>query len=120
MKFSELLKLIPKGLTNPEAILSGWINDAKMENGSLTHDQMAEIVRRRSICTSCPFNSINARSSQEYKELYGVNYESSFKTLHCAICTCPINKKTACIHCKCGLSEYNANNPDKPQQKLKW
>ena len=31
-KFTEYLKLIPKGLKNPQQVLEGWINDYNFDN----------------------------------------------------------------------------------------
>lgn len=118
-KFTEILKMIPKGISNPQDIIDGWVNDAKLENGDLSDEQTELILKRRAICEACPFNSSNARTSLEYKELYGKNYTTSLNSLHCAICSCNVKKKSACLHCSCGLSEYNLNNPTN-KQELKW
>lgn len=74
---------------------------------------------RRALCLDCPFNSINARESEEYKELFGKNYDSSLNYFHCSICACPIQRKTACLSCECGLTDWNEHNPDN-QKPLKW
>ena len=101
-KISKYLSLIPKGLSNPGQILEGWLTDAQLNNGLLTPEQEEKIISRRSICASCPYNSTNATTSAEYKELYGKNY-----------------KKTSCLSCLCGLTTYNDENPDN-FQNLKW
>jgi hypothetical protein len=102
-KFTEYLHLIPKGLANPGNILEGWINDLKLENGTLKEDEVAEILRRRSICEQCPFNSILAKTSQEYYDTFNENYKTERTDLHCSVCACPIKKKTASLDSECGL-----------------
>lgn len=118
-KFSEYLSLIPKGLKNPEALIEGWANEIKLQFGTLREDEREEILRRRVICNTCPFNSINAKASPEYKELYGVNYKTNREDLHCAHCSCPVASKTASLTSDCGITSYNAIHQDK-QIDLKW
>jgi hypothetical protein len=118
-KFIEYLKLIPKGLQNPELIVEGWLKDIQLEYGDLPKDEIEEIVRRRAICNDCPLNSIKAQTSKEYKDLYGENYKTERTEFHCSCCGCPINKKSASLHSDCGLTYYNSNHPDNTQI-LKW
>lgn len=118
-KISKYLSLIPKGLSNPGQILEGWLTDAQLNNGLLTSEQEEKILLRRSICASCPYNSTNAITSAEYKELYGKNYKNELDYDHCSICSCPLAKKTSCLSCLCGLTTYNDENPDN-FQNLKW
>ena len=73
-KYLEYLKLIPKGLSNPKQILEGWINDYNFDN--LPKEQVEEILKRRAICELCPFNSVNAKTSKEYFEVFQKNYET--------------------------------------------
>ena len=102
-KFVEYLHLIPKGLANPGKILEGWVNDIKLENGTLKEDEIAEILRRRSICEQCPLNSILARTSQEYYDTFNEHYDGRKPELHCSICHCFIKFKTASLESNCGL-----------------
>lgn len=118
-KFLEYLKLIPKGLKNPEAVLEGWLNDIKLNHGDLPKDQQDEILKRRLICSTCSLNSTNAKTSKEYYDLYKKNYESERLDLHCSVCSCPILKKTASLQSNCGLETYNEINTDN-KQPLKW
>lgn len=123
-KLTEYLKLIPLALGNPKNIAQGWLTEAKLQLKSigvdmLSEDEEAEIVRRRTICQTCPLNSINAKTSEEYKKLYGVNYENPRADFHCAICSCFIVSKTSSFNSACGLENYNAKNPNN-KQPLKW
>ena len=119
-KLLEYIRLIPKGLSNPMAIIEGVSNNIKMQNGNLPEDEHNEIVRRRLICMNCPFNNINAKTSEEYFDLYnGQHYVTEREDLHCANCSCNIDWKTAALGEDCGLSYYNDLNPQN-KQELKW
>jgi len=108
---SEYLHLIPKALGKPDLVLQGWINDIKLNNGDLPQDQVEEIAKRRIICSSCPFMSLNA------KELG--TYTGKREDKHCIWCGCPINKLTASLSDNCGIEEWNNDNPEEPME-LKW
>lgn len=118
-KLTDYLKLIPKGLSNPDKLIEGWYTELKSEAGFLPEEDTKKIIERRLICESCPYNSENAKTSEEYKELFGKNYESTLDFKHCAICSCPLRGKTSCLSCHCGLDTYNAKNPNN-FQNLKW
>lgn len=118
-KYLEYLKLLPKAIPNFDKLIEGWVNDLKLNNNQLSEDQVDEIVRRRTICFACPLNSDNAKTSQEYKDLYGENYQTDRTEPHCAACGCPILKKTASLSSSCGLESYNNENPDNTQE-LRW
>lgn len=109
-KFSEIVALLPKALTNADKIVEGWINDIKLQNNTLKPDEVEEIAKRRAICETCPFNSANAK-------------EQGFKTRRasafCIHCGCPLTKKTASLSSNCGIEEYNQKHP-KEQIPLKW
>ena len=109
----EYLKLLPKALSNPEKIIEGIINDVKLKSGTLPEDEQEEIIRRRLICETCPFNSELAKTNA------AINYKSDRTDFHCSICQCNIDWKTACLECNCGLETHNAKNPDAPIA-LKW
>lgn len=118
-KIVEYLKLLPKGVINGEKILEGWQNEIKLQFGTLQEDEREEILRRRVICSACPLNSINAQVLPEYKELFGIQYKTKRDDLHCSICACPIQSKTASLTSECGLTDYNIKNSDNVQE-LKW
>jgi len=107
----EYLKALKKGLENPEKVLEGWINDAKLQRGTLSDDETEEIIRRRVICNECPFMSKNAVEAG--------NYHTSREDEHCIHCSCPIKKKTASLESNCGIEEFNKRN-SKNQLPLKW
>jgi hypothetical protein len=113
-KFTEYLKLIPKGLKNPQQVLEGWINDYNFDN--LPKEEVEEILKRRAICEQCPFNSLNAKTSKEYFDVFQKHYETERDDLHCSVCACPIKTKTASLDSECGLS---ADDKTKDLQ-LKW
>lgn len=119
MKIGKYIKLLPSIWKNRENIVEGWLTDIKLEKGELPEDEINEILRRRAICYDCPLNSILAKTSKEYKELYKTNYKDDGSILHCSICSCPINKKTASLSSNCGLEIYNEDHPDN-KQPLKW
>lgn len=118
-KLQEYLSVALKGAKHIDKIIEGYRTQIKLENSQLPEEQMDEIATRRAICLDCPLNSINARSSKEYLELFGKPYETNMSYLHCSICSCPIDRKTACLSCKCGLTDWNSEHPENIQ-KLKW
>lgn len=118
-KYLEYLKLLPKAVPNFDRLIEGWVNDIKLNNKALSENEVSEILRRRTICFGCPFNSDKAKTSQEYETLYGKHYESEREDPHCSACGCPILKKTASLSSNCGLENYNNENPDNIQE-LKW
>lgn len=115
-KFTEYFKLLPTIWENKEAILEGYLNDIKLEKGELPEDEVEEIIRRRVICSSCPFNSILATTSKEYKEVFGKHYKTDREELHCSCCGCMLQKKTASLSSECGL----ASNDKTQHLELKW
>ena len=115
----DYLKLLPKGVKNIDNIIEGTINSVKSEFGMLTDLEQQEIVKRRLICQSCPLNSINAKTSEEYKTLYGENFKSDRVDLHCGCCLCNINLKTSSLYSECGIQSYNEEHKEN-KQPLKW
>lgn len=118
-KLTEYLSLLPKGLPNADKVLESLWNNIQLSFDTLPEDEKEEILRRRLICQSCPLNNINAKTSEEYKALYGKNYTKKRQDLHCSICSCPIDSKTASLNSDCGLENYNAKHPYN-KQELKW
>lgn len=113
-KYIEYLKSIPKGISNPKEVLEGWWNDYNFEN--LPKDEIEEILKRRAICHSCPFNSLNAQTSKEYFDIFGEHYKTDRKDEHCSICGCPSTKVTASLNSECRLAE----NDKTKHLQLKW
>lgn len=104
-KFKEYLSLLRRGAENLPQIVEGLSNQIKNEYGYLPEEEQQEIARRQSICLSCPLNSENAKVSKDFKDLFGVNYETFREELHCAICKCPIDRKTASLSSNCGIKD---------------
>lgn len=114
MKLSAMidyLKLVPLGLKNPKEIVEGIINNVKFENEGLPQDIMEEIVRRRVLCSGCPFMSKNAEIITGHK----YNREEQF----CTLCSCQIKAKTASLSSGCGAITYNERHPENLQE-IKW
>lgn len=111
MKLIELLKLIPKGLKNPELVIEGFLNNIKLENGTLPDDQVEEIAKRRLLCAGCPFMSENAKE---------MGFQTKRTDPFCTLCSCPIKSKTASLDSTCGAESYNKSHPDKPAIEVKW
>jgi len=118
-KLSEYIALIPKALPNTMEIVSGIVKGVEMKYNTLPEGERAEIIKRRLTCKGCPFNSENAKTSEEYKELTGKPYITKRKEEHCSFCGCNINMRTASLSSSCGVETWNKNNPDK-QLPLKW
>lgn len=118
-KYIEYIKLLPKGIPNINSILKGIVNDVELRYKLLSEDNKNEIIRRRLICETCPFNSTNAKTSDEYFILTSNHYDSSRKDKHCSFCGCPINIRTASLCSNCGIEEWNDLNKDKFIE-LKW
>lgn len=117
MNYKELFDLAGKGIKNFDKIAEGVWNEISQK--TLSKAQKEEIVRRTEICASCPFNSENAKTSEEYFNLYGENYTSTRKEPHCALCGCVLKYKVASFSSNCGLEIHNRRFPDK-QEPLKW
>lgn len=118
-KFSELISLLPKALGHPDKIIEGWINDAKIENGTLSDEDLKIVLERRSICSTCPLNSFNLKTNGSlYQELYEKKFETTRTDQFCSCCGCPINRKTASLSSNCGLESLNEEK--NLNLELKW
>lgn len=118
-KLSEYISLFPKGIKNADKIFAGIIKSVQLEHGKLPDREKEEIIRRRVICQNCPFNSVNARTSEEYIELTGKHYVTERHSLHCSFCGCPIKTKSSSLNSDCGITTWNEKHPEK-QLELKW
>lgn len=118
-KFTEYLKLIPRGLPHSKEILESVVNNVKMKLGNLPEEHQEEIIRRRLICATCPFMSKNALNSVEYKRLTGINYTTDRNDPHCSFCGCEINMRTGSLSSECGVRQWNTSNPNNTIA-LKW
>ena len=118
MKTENLLKILPKIITNAPQIIEGVSNQVKMHYGTLPEDEQEEIVRRRLICSQCPLMSDNVRNDESaYISLYNKSYnDKDREEPHCTICLCPISRKSAALSSPCGLDEYNKQFPNNKQE----
>lgn len=110
-KLSEYIALIPKGLKDIPNIVSGIKNEIEMELGILPADEEEEIIRRRLICSECPYMSENAIKAGWYK--------TAREDKHCTMCGCPLGIRTASLDKDCGIETFNTNNPERAIP-LKW
>lgn len=117
-QFLEYVKLVPKVIKNRDAFIQGITNNVRLNMGLLPEDQQDEVIKRRVICNTCPYNSENAKDSEEYKELYDRNYITDRLDLHCAHCGCNIEFKTAALDENCGNTYWNTLHPEKPLELL--
>lgn len=118
-QIAEYIKLIPSAIPNADKIVKSIVTDVQFKMGNLSEDKKAELVRRRVICKGCPFMSLNAKTSEEYKSLTGEHYKTSRKEEHCAMCGCGTKNKTASFESNCGLESWNKDHPNN-EQPLKW
>lgn len=110
---TEYLKLIPKAIKEAPHIIEGIVNKVKLEFNAMPEEEKREIVKRRVICETCPFNSSNAVSNPS------INYKTDRFDAHCIHCGCNIDFKTAALEEQCGIADYNEEHPDNPMQ-VKW
>ena len=134
-KFREYLNLYAHALTDVDKVIASRWNKALDELNLLDEEKKRVAEQRLEICMACPFNSINAKTSQEFSELYrkgAINKGMTIpdgstphyatnrddKDVHCAWCGCDIDSKVLSMDGSCGLVNYNAvyggNEP------LKW
>lgn len=113
----ERLELLKKGLKNFDKVVEGVWNNSDFAN--LSQEKKDVIAERLSICGECPYNSINAKASEEYFALFGKHYETTRNDLHCSMCGCLIKAKVASLSSSCGLEIYNSKHKDN-KQSLKW
>lgn len=119
-KINSYLNLIPKGLKTPLKIIEGISNEIKSEFNLLTEEEQNEILRRRLICQSCPFYSLNVINNDlEYQKLYNKKFDDKREGKFCGICGCPESIRTSSLSADCGLDDYNKENPNNIQE-LKW
>ena len=117
--FKEYVQLSLKGLKNLDKVLEGVKNETANKFKTLSDEKKEVISTRMDICLDCPYNSINAKSSEEYRQLTGKQYSSSRPELHCSLCGCITTFKVASLSSDCGIEEWNNNNPHK-KLPLKW
>jgi hypothetical protein len=117
--FLDYMKLLKQGVKNADKIIEGISRKTLNEFNLLNDDDRHRIADRMDICLNCPYNSRLARTSSEHLELTGVPYATGRAELHCSLCGCVIEFKTACLSCNCGIETWNERHPDK-KLELKW
>lgn len=118
-KLTEYLKLIPKGIPHTKEIVESIVNNINLHRKHLSENKKDEIIRRRIICTTCPFMSKNALNSSEYYSLVGYNYHTDRNDDHCVFCGCNIEMRTGSLSSRCGIDSWNKDNPGK-ELTVKW
>lgn len=113
----EYVEMVKNGIANGDKIIEAIKTSAKIKegNGEISDEAVAEIMRRKEICASCPFNSNIAEKERRYS--------SALPFQHCTLCKCRIgadDSKEYCLSCKCGVQAWNDRNPHLPQMELKW
>ena len=117
--FADYMKLLKLGIKNADKVIEGISNKTLNEFNLLNDEQQKVISDRMDICLNCPYNSKLAPSSDEYLQLFGKPYATGRSELHCSLCGCVIEFKTASLTSNCGIEAHNDRNPDKPLL-LKW
>jgi hypothetical protein len=134
-KFSEYFKLYSHALTDIDKVIASRWNKALNEFNLLDEDKKRIAEQRLEICMSCPFNSINAKTSPEFTRLYREGMERkgmpvaenltphyftnrADSDVHCAWCGCDVDAKVLSMDSVCGMTSYNTIcNGNEP---LKW
>lgn len=114
-KVKDWLKVVKNGLKNSDKIIEAlWVSTQIKNDGEVSEEAVAEIMRRKEICAGCPFNSANC-------ENHGLK-KLDVPFQHCIHCACRIggnDTKEYCLSCNCGITEWNRLHPDKPME-VRW
>jgi len=114
-KVKDWLKVVKAGIKNGDKIVEAlWISTQMKNEGVVSAEAVAEIMKRKEICAGCPFNSANC-------EAHGLR-KLDVPFQHCIHCACRIggdDTKEYCLSCNCGITEWNKEFPDR-QMDLKW
>lgn len=117
--FKEYYRLGKAGVKNLPLIFDGAKTKLMDRFKLLNEDEKQELIRRMDICLNCPYNSENALKSDEYKALFGKKYDHHRPDLHCSLCGCNLELKTASLESACGIRSHNQNYPNH-QLEEKW
>ena len=115
----EYIILIKKGIYNIDKVLAGLINNLRHKYNLLSIDKIEVMTKRIKICNDCPYNSINAQRSYEYKSLTGMHYLTIRPKIHCSLCGCRLDYKVQSLKSNCGIEVWNEENKQN-QLELKW
>jgi hypothetical protein len=111
----EYVELVRKGIANKDDIIDALVTGAAVKNGEVNEEDLAEILRRKDICASCPFNSAIGIANGTYR--------SNLPFQHCQLCQCRIggeDTKEYCLSCNCGAEAYNKMYPHLPALEVRW
>lgn len=97
-----------RGLQNLSQVVEGHYNLVLDRVGALEGKKKEISEQRLDICTSCIFNSFNAKKE-------GI-YHSHLSDPHCTICTCPTEVKVLAYSTKCPLDEIVLDVENVPYQ----
>ena len=111
--------LIKRGIYNIDKVLAGFVNNIRHKYNLLSIDKIKVMTKRIEICKNCPYNSINAQTSFEYKTLTGMHYFSVRPKVHCSLCGCKLDYKVQSLRSNCGIEVWNEENKQN-QLELKW
>lgn len=117
--FADYMKLFKLGVQNADKIVEGLSNKTLKEFNLLSDEKQKVISDRMDICLNCPYNSRLARESGEYLQIFGKPYVTGRAEMHCSLCGCVLEFKTASLSSNCGIEAHNDRNPDN-QLPLKW
>ena len=112
---NEYVNLVKNGIKNKDQIIEGLIKGAAVKNGEVNEIDLAEILKRKDICASCPFNSAIGIANGTYR--------SNLPFQHCQLCQCRIggeDTKEYCLSCNCGAEAYNKMYPHLPALEVRW
>lgn len=120
--YKEYLKMGMEGLKNLDKVAEGLSNTVLKDFDLLSDDKKQIIAERMETCLNCPFNSVNAKASEEYLAIFGKPYSTERSELHCSLCGCVCTLKTASLSSNCGAEVWNARHPNNPELHipLKW
>ena len=117
--FKEYVTMSLKGIKSIDKVIEG-VATSTLKSFDMLSDEKKQIISdRMDLCFDCPFNSRNAPTSDEYKQLTGDHYVTTRRELHCSLCGCVCTLKVASLSSNCGIEYWNLRNPQK-QLPLKW
>jgi len=121
-RYLEYAKLALRGFKDIDKIAESVLTQVKSAYGNLPQEEQEEIAKRKLICSTCPFFSLNLiNSDKEYQKLYNEPFDFNGREgeKYCGICGCPEEMRVSSLSSNCGLEYYNEEHPENIQE-LKW